>query len=163
MSAIHSIEAEGTYAPPQVARVVIRTVADLERAPRYRDGTYNLINAKLLKAELQGADLRGADLYGADFTDADLRGADLTGADLTGAILAETKFDGAVLSGTDISKAFIGGAKFQGSNISESIGVPLSTDISDTVFDEKDLHEMAGRMGVKVMRYSWGGFSLGRG
>ena len=171
---------QGTYAPqvvsynnpiysdagviwtPNPTVVVIRTVADLEDAPRYSDGTYNLVKARLNNADLRGADLRGANLCGAYLEYADLRGADLTDANLTGADLAETKFAGAVLIRTDISSAFIGGAHFEGSNASDTIGVPLSTDIAETEFDDKDLPDMANRMGLRIMCHTWGGYSLAR-
>lgn len=81
-------------------RIIIRTIEDLQRAPRLSNGSYNLAGSDLEGAVLHGAHLEGANLRGANLTGTDFQNAYLTNANLTGAILTgATNFTGADVTG----------------------------------------------------------------
>lgn len=85
----------------------IRTIQDLENAPRNNRGRFQLQGA-----DLQGAQLEGANLLFANIEEADLRGAILQGANLTGAQINRSDLRGANLQNSDLS-----GTRFNRSNL----------------------------------------------
>jgi len=108
----------------------IRTIADLENAPRNDEGRLQLRNANLQLADLQGANLQdaylnSANLQGANLTGANLFNADLTRADFEGAILRDANLEGTNLTGarlfnTDLQNANLRGANITGARLEQT-------------------------------------------
>jgi len=105
-------------------RIVIRTKADLDNAPRRPGGLLLLGGAYLRGADLGDAYLGGAYLGGADLGDAYLRGADLGGADLRGADLRGADLRGAYLRGAYLRGAYLRGADLR--DVRGLRGLPLT-------------------------------------
>jgi hypothetical protein len=104
----------------------IRTIEDLENAPRLENGAYNLVGANLEGANLQGANLTGADLGGVDLGGVDLQNANLQGSNLQGANLDVTNLEAANLQGANLQGAFLRianleAANLQGANLQDAI------------------------------------------
>jgi len=85
----------------------IRSIRDLENAPRLENGAYNLQGANLQGANLEGVNLQGANLQGANLERTDLRDANLEGANLEHANFEDARLGGVNLQGANLRGAYM--------------------------------------------------------